>query len=140
MSPYFRRVIRELKESGVPGSSLDPSAPGLSHIMSSNSQKSPQDNLPSLKEIVGMKTVKAALHIYFFRSVSNLYTPGVHNTNCYLHLYQIIWRNHVHYANIYDKFFESVKAIVRLYCDPKYLYPIPSSRSLTPPSHHISGE
>ena len=37
----------------------------------------------------------------------------------------------MHYENIYDKCFESVKSIFGLYCDPKYTYPIPSSRSLS---------
>lgn len=55
-------------------------------------------------------------------------------------LYQMIWRNYVHYENIYDKFFEPVKSIFGFYCGPKYTYPIPSSRSLTPPCHYISGD
>jgi hypothetical protein len=41
----------------------------------------------------------------------------------------------VHNDNIYDKFFQSVKSVFHLYCDPKYSYLIPSSRSLIPSSH-----
>ena len=57
--------------SGGPGSSLDPPAQEPSHTMSGKSQKSSQSTLPPRKDIVRMKTVKAALHIYFFWSVSN---------------------------------------------------------------------
>jgi len=61
MSLHFRRVTREEKVSGVPGNFLDPSVPGPSHILSGKSQKSSQGTLPPRKEIVRMKTVKAAL-------------------------------------------------------------------------------
>ena len=67
---WFLQVNREEKVSGEPGSSLDPSAQVTTHIMSSKSQKSSQGTQPPRKNIVRMKTVKAALHIYFFRSVS----------------------------------------------------------------------
>jgi hypothetical protein len=55
--------------SGGPGSSLDPPAQGPSHMMSGKSQKSSQRTQPPRKDIVRMKTVKAVLHINFFRSV-----------------------------------------------------------------------
>ena len=60
MSPYFRRVTREEKESDVQWSSLDPSAPGPSHIMRGKSQKSSEGTLPPREENVRMKTVKTA--------------------------------------------------------------------------------
>jgi len=68
MSLYFRRLTREEKVSAVPRSSLDPSAPGPSHM----SGKSQRSSLPPGKEIMRMKTVKTVLHIYFFWRVSNL--------------------------------------------------------------------
>ena len=45
----------------------------------------------------------------------------------------------MHNDNIYDKFFQLVKSVFHLYCDPKYSYLIPSSRSLIP-SSHLGGE
>ena len=57
--------------SDGPGSSLDPPAQRPSHTMSGRSQKSSQSTLPPRKDIVRMKTVKAVLHIYFFRSASS---------------------------------------------------------------------
>ena len=62
MSPYFRRVTREEKESDVQGSSLDPSAPGPSHIMTGKSQKSSEGTLPPREDNVRMKTVKTELY------------------------------------------------------------------------------
>ena len=62
MSLYFRRLTREENVSAVPRSSLDPSAPGPSHM----SGKSQRSSLPPGKEILRMKTVKTVLHIYFF--------------------------------------------------------------------------
>jgi hypothetical protein len=62
MSLYFRSLTREEKVSAVPRSSLDPSAPGPSHM----SGKSQRLSLPPGKEILRMKTVKTVLHINFF--------------------------------------------------------------------------
>ena len=84
MSPYFRRVTREEKESDVQWSSLDPSAPGPSQIMSGKSQKSSEGNLPPREENVRMKTVKTELYS------STLYTLAV-QTNANLIEQNVRW-------------------------------------------------
>ena len=76
--------------SGGPGSSLDPSAQVTSHIMSSKSQKSSQGTQPPRKNIVRMKTVKAALHIFFFGVFQTINTSSTNKCKSYKTKRQII--------------------------------------------------
>ena len=60
---------------------------------------------------------------------------GTNTANFEQHLPEIIWRNHVHNEKNMKMFFQLVKSIFRLDCDPRCTYPTPLFRSWTPPSN-----
>lgn len=59
---------------------------------------------------------------------------GTNTANFEQHVSEIIWRNHVHNENIYEKYLQLVSLIFRLDCEPQYTYLKPLLHSWTPPS------
>ena len=50
------------------------------------------------------------------------------------HLFKVIWRNHVHRSNVYERFFDLMKSVYTLGADAIYEHTKPLFGTWTPPS------